>query len=206
MIKCTKCEQDKPESEFRKNSRRVTGHESRCKACLKVGMLKACERYYKKHKKECLERSKKWGETNKDKASEIDKRYYKSHKQKRFETNKKWLKETIQNDPSHRIVLRLRSRIGYALRKKTGKIKKADHTLELLGCTVEELKLYLEKRFVDGMSWDNYGKWHVDHIRPCASFDLRDEEEQKKCFHYSNLQPLWAEDNLRKSKQILKLE
>ena len=48
------------------------------------------------------------------------------------------------------------------------------------------------------MSWGNYGKWHVDHIRPCASFNLVNEEEQKKCFHYTNLQPLWAKDNLSK--------
>ena len=54
------------------------------------------------------------------------------------------------------------------------------------------------KKFVSGMSWENYGKWHIDHIKPCASFNLLEEDEQKKCFHYTNLQPLWAKDNLKK--------
>jgi hypothetical protein len=73
-------------------------------------------------------------------------------------------------------------------------------TLELLGCTIQELKIHLESQFEEGMSWENYSKagWHVDHIRPCASFDLTDPTQQKQCFHYSNLQPLWAKDNLSK--------
>jgi hypothetical protein len=71
-------------------------------------------------------------------------------------------------------------------------------TMELTGCSLEELTQYIESKFITGMSWENYGEWHIDHIRPCASFNLEDIEEQKKCFHWSNLQPLWAKDNLRK--------
>jgi hypothetical protein len=65
---------------------------------------------------------------------------------------------------------------------------------------VEQLRQHLEAQFTDGMSWDNYGRdgWHIDHIRPCASFDLTDPEQQRQCFHYTNLQPLWAADNIRK--------
>lgn len=71
---------------------------------------------------------------------------------------------------------------------------------ELLGCTTENFVSYIETRFVKGMTWENYGAkgWHIDHIRPCASFDLTDIEQQKACFHYTNLQPLWARDNCRK--------
>ena len=78
---------------------------------------------------------------------------------------------------------------------------KSAATLELLGCSVEELKKHLENQFIKGMTWNNYGLhgWHIDHIKPCASFDLTKEEEQRKCFHYTNLQPLWAKDNLSKS-------
>lgn len=72
------------------------------------------------------------------------------------------------------------------------------HKLELLGCSVEALKSHLEKLFTSGMSWTNYGKWHIDHKRPCDSFDLSDPLQQKVCFHYTNLQPLWAFDNLSK--------
>jgi len=80
---------------------------------------------------------------------------------------------------------------------------KSAKTSELLGCTVEDLRLFLEAEFVEGMSWENYGEWHVDHIRPCASFNLEDPEEQKRCFHWTNLQPLWAQDNLRKGAKIV---
>jgi hypothetical protein len=75
-------------------------------------------------------------------------------------------------------------------------------TIELLGCSIEQLKQHLISKFKPGMSWRNYGKWHVDHIRPCASFDLSKPAEQRKCFHYTNLQPLWAGDNLRKGSKV----
>lgn len=68
----------------------------------------------------------------------------------------------------------------------------------MLGCTIQEFKIYLENKFKEGMSWKNRSDWHIDHIKPCASFDLSKEEEQKKCFHYTNLQPLWARENILK--------
>lgn len=69
---------------------------------------------------------------------------------------------------------------------------------ELVGTSTAGLRAYIESLFVPGMSWDNRSKWHVDHIRPCCSFDLTDPIQRKQCFHYTNLQPLWAEDNRRK--------
>ena len=75
--------------------------------------------------------------------------------------------------------------------------------MELVGCDLEYLKEYLEKQFVDGMTWKNYGEiWHVDHALPCNSFDLSDPEQQKRCFHYTNLQPLFATDNMEKGAKI----
>ena len=83
--------------------------------------------------------------------------------------------------------------------------QKKGHTLELLGCPVEYLKFYLETQFKNGMTWDNYGsEWHIDHIIPCSFFDLSDSTEQKIAYHYGNLQPLFAGDNLEKSDKILK--
>ena len=92
----------------------------------------------------------------------------------------------------------LRNRVHSAMRRAN--VVKKIKTLELIGCTVTELRQYLEVQFTDGMTWKNYGRhgWHVDHIRPCASFDLTDPEQQRQCFHYTNLQPLWAVDNIRK--------
>jgi len=74
--------------------------------------------------------------------------------------------------------------------------------MELLGCNIEFVKKYLESKFDKEMSWDNYGKWHIDHIKPVASFDLTKLDEQKKCFHYTNIQPLWAKENREKSDSI----
>jgi hypothetical protein len=86
----------------------------------------------------------------------------------------------------------------------SGKLK-ISTTKELLGCTLSEFKEYIENQFADGMSWKNYGRygWHIDHIKPCAAFDLSKPEDQKQCFNYTNLQPLWAEDNLKKHCKIL---
>ena len=82
--------------------------------------------------------------------------------------------------------------------------------MELLGCTIEEFRKHLSDQFVEGMTWENHGvytldnpeKWHIDHIIPCASFNLVLEEEQKKCFHYTNMQPLWGLQNIQKSAKL----
>lgn len=105
-------------------------------------------------------------------------------------------KNRLANDSQFKISKNLRTRINNAL---NGKIKSAS-TLELLGCSIEFLKIHLEKQFKYGMSWTNHTKngWHIDHIKPCASFDLTLLDQQKACFHYSNLQPLWAKENLSK--------
>ena len=100
------------------------------------------------------------------------------------------------NDPAFRLAGSLRARVRSAIVYQCG--EKALHTIDLVGCSMKGLRSHLEQQFTEGMSWDNYGKWHIDHIRPCVSFDLTDKEEQKECFHYSNLQPLWAEENMQK--------
>jgi len=75
-------------------------------------------------------------------------------------------------------------------------------TMEYVGCDAEALREYLESKFLDGMTWENKHEFHIDHIRPCASFDLDNEVERHKCFHYTNLQPLWAADNLSKGATV----
>lgn len=80
---------------------------------------------------------------------------------------------------------------------------KSNNTIRLLGCSLDELRDHLERQFSEGMTWDNYGDWHIDHRLPCASFDLSNPDEQKVCFNYTNLQPLWAKDNLSKSDRLI---
>ena len=101
-----------------------------------------------------------------------------------------------KHDLHYKMTNRLRSLVHNAIKRRGG--KKSFKTIELLGCSIEHAVMHLEKQFADGMTWDNYGDWHIDHIKPCAAFDLSDPKQQKKCCHYSNLQPLWAKDNLRK--------
>ena len=81
---------------------------------------------------------------------------------------------------------------------------KYSSSVELLGASIPDVIKHLEKQFKQGMTWKNHGKdgWHIDHIRPCASFDLSKLEEQKKCFHYNNLQPLWSVDNIKKGAKL----
>ena len=106
----------------------------------------------------------------------------------------------LKVDPEYKLQLYLRRRVIKAVNAQGA--YKAGRTNKLVGCNSAFLKDWLEGQFTDGMSWDNYGQWHVDHIRPCASFDLTDEAQQLECFHYTNLQPLWAADNLAKSDRL----
>ena len=105
-----------------------------------------------------------------------------------------------RNDMSFRITGSLRARVRSAIINQGG--EKSIKTMRLVGCSVSELRNYLEKQFTQGMTWENYGDWHIDHIKPCASFNLEKEQDQLKCFNFKNLQPLWSEDNLRKGSKI----
>jgi hypothetical protein len=80
---------------------------------------------------------------------------------------------------------------------------KSGSSINDLGCSVRELKIYLESKFQSGMSWDNHGEWHIDHIKPLSSFNLSNRDEYLKACHYTNLQPLWAKDNFKKNNKII---
>lgn len=131
-----------------------------------------------------------WKEENKEKIRETTKIYREKNRDKR-NTARRMRKE---NDPVYKLTCTLRCRLYHAIKKNI----KSKPTLELLGCETEFLKQHLENQFTEGMTWENHGEWHVDHIKPCAKFDLSLPEEQQKCFHYTNLQPLWAIDNMKK--------
>lgn len=102
----------------------------------------------------------------------------------------------MESDPNFVAKQRLRTRLHKVLRRAG--CAKAASTMKLVGCTSRQLAAHLEAQFLPGMSWGNRSKWHVDHIIPCAHFDLTNPDQQKECFHYSNLRPIWAADNIRK--------
>jgi hypothetical protein len=103
--------------------------------------------------------------------------------------------------PSGLLKKRVMSRIGSAMKAQ---VVNNTGSFSLVGCSDKFLRFHIESKFQSGMSWDNYGEWHVDHIRPCASFDLSDREQMKQCFNWKNLQPLWATENIKKSDIWLK--
>ncbi len=137
---------------------------------------------YIKNKKEIKERVKNYRIKNKDKINENKRKYRKNNIHEKFRRN-------------------LSGRIRTAVKAQYS--KKLNYTEKLLGCNISFFLGYLSSKFQPGMTWENYGinGWHVDHIIPCVSFDLSIEENQYKCFHYTNLQPLWAKDNLSKGKK-----
>lgn len=123
---------------------------------------------------------------------------------KRPEKDKEWKRKyrhKRHQNPSYKLADYLRTSLWCAINRRGFKRDSSSRIFKILGCTITELKAHLESEFTEGMTWDNYGRngWHVDHIRPCASFNLIDPDQVKACFHYTNLQPLWAADNISKS-------
>lgn len=118
------------------------------------------------------------------------------YKPKVLATNRRCVAERIKSDIVFRISTRLRSRLGAALKR----CPKKGSAIRDLGCSIEQLKIYLASKFSHGMSWENYGRngWHIDHIKPLSLFDLTDANELRAACHFTNLQPLWALDNIRK--------
>ena len=149
-----------------------------CHPCHKIETNLSQKRYQKNNPKKVNAKNRKW-----------------SNSLTGRNTKNKYYTKRYRGDLAFRLTALLRTRFREAL---IGRRKSAS-TLKLLGCSVNELKSHLERQFQLGMSWSNYSQWHIDHIRPCASFDLFDPVQQQACFHYSNLQPLWALDNIRKS-------
>jgi hypothetical protein len=130
---------------------------------------------------------------NPSKELERSKKYAREHRQKCSAYSLKWWNRVKGSRLDLRIRSALQKRIWHALK---GNVKSAG-TVKLLGCSIENFLIYLESRFDSGMTWGNYGsKWHVDHIVPCALFDLTRTDHQRTCFHFSNLRPMWAKENI----------
>ena len=174
------------------------------------------KQYYKEYNFKRKDKLKEYGKQyyidNEEKIKKKNNKWYFDNKEKTSERHKKWnlinrdkirekKKERRKTDPNYRLVINLRRRTLLALKGN----KKSTNTMILLGITnLEFLWKHLEKSFKLGMTRENHGKvWHIDHIIPCSSFNLMDPNQQKKCFHYSNLQALFVYENLSKGSKIL---
>jgi hypothetical protein len=139
-----------------------------------------------------------WAKNNPERLRELKRAdYYRNWSKNRERSVKRW-RERYQSDPAFKLRCTLARRIHHVLKDQNA--DKTKRSLDYLGCSPAELKAHLEGKFQEGMSWDNYGQfgWHVDHIKPCSSFDLSNESEASQCFHYSNLQPMWWRENIIK--------
>lgn len=193
-------------------------------------MRSASREWNRKNRERVKATTKAWAESNKDRVSELNRNFHQQNKNAIRERKRLWRKENASKvrkqkrlwveanrehvrktsnrrcserriaDPVFDLVCRVRGRICEVIRKSLA--RKQSRTIALLGCTGDELKSWIESKFTAGMSWGNRQEWHVDHIIPLAKFDLSDPDQQASAFHYTNLQPLWAKDNLRKSDKV----
>lgn len=199
MRKCTQCKLKKDESCFYKDKRYKSGLASECKIChdkQKKEWIKNNREYIRLYalkynrKYRTLEKYKE--RTKKYRKLEHVKENNKLYRQS--EARKEELRDRYQSEPQYKLSILLRGRLNMALKKNF----RSGSAVRDLGCSIEELKMHLEQKFQEGMNWRNHGKWHIDHIKPLSSFDLEKRKEFLKAVHYSNLQPLWAIDNLIK--------
>lgn len=143
-------------------------------------------------------------------------RYREKHLERRRKSARDWARrnrmvgqkrfvERYHNDPVFNLAIKTRRRIHMAMRDCEFGTRRKDSVIGLLGCSYLQLKVHIEALFTPGMTWGKCfsGEIHLDHKRPCASFNLLDEKQQRKCFHYTNLQPLWAKENMRKHNKIV---
>lgn len=203
--KCTKCKIEKSILDFHYLHNGKFQVAAECKECLikyqktyrKNNKDKISEQrklYRIKNKRKIKEQRKKGYIKNKDKIRDSHRKWYQKNKSKNNEYHKEYIKTKRQMDILFRIKCSLRARLYHFVKNKN------KNTLEYLGLSLDEYKVYLSKMFDNDMNWGNYGEWHIDHIIPLSS--AKNEEELIKLFHYTNTQPLWAEDNLKKGKRI----
>lgn len=198
---CSKCGIEKEVCNFHKWKYGIDGYKGVCKECRKI----ETKIYYNNNNENIKLKVSNYRKNNPDKVKEIKKRIYerdrnrilmvnKRYRENNKEKRNKYQRDRKLNDPIFRLNHTIRNRIRSFLLIKN--ITKKNKTFNIVGCTPQHLKEHLENQFQSGMSWNNQGKWHIDHIIPLSS--AKTEEELYKLFHYTNLQPLWAIDNMKK--------
>lgn len=160
------------------------------------------QRRNEKHPERVLELRKRSNARRKQFINDRCREYYAKNKDRIIAQHRDYERTRRKEDAGFRCEKLLKNRIVEVLKRQ--RAVKSSRVKELIGCDRNCLVAWIESKFQDGMTWQNHGYngWHIDHIRPCASFDLSDVEQQKQCFHYTNLQPLWAKDNQIKGNKI----
>jgi len=185
---CHKCGEYKPLDSFGIDRNKKDGLCVWCKECTKEYRLKNSEKI------------RRYRQENKIKNTEYQRNYYKEHQKRIREQIKVRRKTKWINDPNYRLNISISFLIYRSLKQN----KNGHHWEKLIGYTLQELKQHLEKQFSLGMTWENYGKWHIDHLIPISLFNITGIGSKgfKKAWALENLQPLWAEENIKKSNKI----
>jgi hypothetical protein len=183
---CLSCGSEKSINEFSKDKTKRDGLQASCKSCNKT--------YRSKNKNRIKEYQKEYMVTNHEALLMQKKLYHRNNKKAIWER----VRIKLSTDIELKIKKNLRVRLYIALKRNS----KKGSAVKDLGCSIAYFKRYMESRFQPGMGWDNYGQWHIDHQIPLSSFDLQNREELLKACHYTNLQPLWASENLSKGDKM----
>jgi hypothetical protein len=199
---CSKCKETKSIEDFKKIKSRKSGLHSWCKKC----SAESERQRYKNNPEKVKEINKRWRMNHHEKAKGKCKQYYKDNTEKHKKVVRQWqinnpekireVGKRRRSNPTYRLSQAIS--IGIWRTLKTGKDSKCWE--ELVGYTLRGLITYIEKQFIDGMSWNNQGKWHIDHIIPISlwKFESFNDREFKQCWSLINLQPLWAKENIKK--------
>ena len=195
MKRCHGCLIERSFEEFYKRIVNVDGLHNSCKKCLS----ESSARYRVKNKEKVAKAKRKWYEENKEYAINYASNYYNANKETIIPKIVKYRQRRLKTDPMFKLQKNVRHRLAKLIKRQSSSI-----AITFLGCTLDELKRYLENLFYDdsilgNMTWDNYGQWEIDHVKPLASFDLTDPNQLKSACHYTNLQPLWREDHVIKT-------
>jgi hypothetical protein len=190
---CSKCKEEKEVCEFYKsNKSKFDGKRPECKVCSNT----MSTLYNQKNKEKINIIKQRYVDNNKEKVMKSKKEWF----EKNPKYKNQWVVDNYKNDSLFRLITIMRARTRLFFKSKN--IKKKNNTFEIVGCSPEFLREYIETKFTEGMNWELLGnKIHIDHIIPLSS--AKNEEEIYNLCHYTNLQPLWAEDNLKKSNKIL---
>jgi len=168
-----------------------------------IGGKKIAEKKYRDKNKERLdEYYKEWTKNKKEHRKEYLKQYREKNKEKIMEVKRTYQQEKRHTDPIYKLISNFRTAIYIVL--KENKLDKYTNYFNMVGYSAEQLKKHLEEQFTDGMNWENYGEWHIDHIKPISSFefDSSEDEQFKVCWSLDNLQPMWGIENIKKGNKI----
>jgi len=202
--RCRKCEKLQNREYYAKNKEKKLMYCKKRYDNNKARVLAINKAWSDKNKERHDDSIKKWADNNKDKRKEANVKYYKKHRQNNEDYRLRKLdqmKIRRATDVEYNLLENCRSRIYSSLKSQS--TKKNNRSIKLLGCSTEFFKRWLEHQFNSVMNWENYGTyWEMDHVIPCASFELTKEEERLKCFNWTNVRPLSKETNNSKSDKI----